>query len=199
MHYPKGKSKQRGNETKWQHQDIEPRIHRKSQAILAVFQYRLWSWPTSRTNFLWGFTNRDSNESSSDGYVKDQDSSSDVGHIILGKERLVEYRVDLKCILIVIFLTTHITLYFISIGCRSRLLAPSCTVCLLCKDRSTIMCELTSSIRTRNLNDEDRDLGIIDLNPQHTAKSSISNRWQKESCFFAYDNSFPKKRWVHTR
>jgi hypothetical protein len=196
MHYPKGKSKQRGNETKWQHQDIEPRIHRKSQAILAVFQYRLWSWPTSRTNFLWGFTNRDSNESSSDGYVKDQDSSSDVGHIILGKERLVEYRVDLKCILIVIFLT-HITLYFISIECRSRL-APSCTVCLLCKDRSTIMCELTSSIRTRNLNDEDRDLGIIDLNPQHTAKSSISNRWQKESCFFAYDNSFPKKRWVHT-
>jgi hypothetical protein len=36
---------------------------------------------------------------------------------------------------------------------------------LICSDLSTIWCELTSSIRTRNANDEDPEIGIVDPNP----------------------------------
>ena len=45
-------------------------------------------------------------------------------------------------------------------------LAPACIVCLIRNDLTTIWCEVTSSIHIRNCNDEDYDLGIIDLIPK---------------------------------
>jgi hypothetical protein len=36
---------------------------------------------------------------------------------------------------------------------------------LICSDLTTMWCELTSSIRTRTHNDEDKELGIFDRNP----------------------------------
>lgn len=36
---------------------------------------------------------------------------------------------------------------------------------LIQSDLTTMWCELTASIRTRTINDEDSDLGIVDLNP----------------------------------
>lgn len=50
-------------------------------------------------------------------------------------------------------------------GNRPRPLAPGAMVRLICSDLSTMWCELTSSIRTRNNNDEDPEIGIVDLNP----------------------------------
>lgn len=41
---------------------------------------------------------------------------------------------------------------------------------LICKDKSILACELTLSIRSRTLNDEDTSLGIVDLNPKKSAK-----------------------------
>lgn len=49
---------------------------------------------------------------------------------------------------------------------KYRPLAPCCNVRLVRADLSTLWCELTLSIRTRDLNDEDSELGIVDLNPQ---------------------------------
>lgn len=44
---------------------------------------------------------------------------------------------------------------------RTRPLAPACNVRLIRNDLSTIWCELTSSIRTRPLNDVDKELNIV--------------------------------------
>jgi hypothetical protein len=51
-------------------------------------------------------------------------------------------------------------------GKKHRPLAPACNVRLVRKDLTTVWCELTSSIRTRTVNDEDNELGIIDHNPK---------------------------------
>lgn len=40
-------------------------------------------------------------------------------------------------------------------------------------DLTTLWCELTLSIRTRHLNDEDNELGIIDLNPPTDSMSDV--------------------------
>jgi len=39
-------------------------------------------------------------------------------------------------------------------GRRHKPLAPTCNICLICEDLTTIWCEVTSSIRTRSLKDE---------------------------------------------
>lgn len=44
-----------------------------------------------------------------------------------------------------------------STGARPRPLAPTCNICLIRDDLSTIWCEVTSSIRTRSLKEENVD------------------------------------------
>jgi len=45
----------------------------------------------------------------------------------------------------------------VSTGRRSKPLAPTCTLSLVCDDLTTVYCEVTSSVRTRFLNDEMSD------------------------------------------
>eukprot|EP00804_Cyclotella_cryptica_P013812 CCRYP_019435-RA/>CCRYP_019435-RA protein AED:0.01 eAED:0.01 QI:134/1/1/1/0.8/0.66/6/142/1158 len=61
-----------------------------------------------------------------------------------------------------------------------RPLAPSCNVSLVRSDLTTIWCELTSSIRTRTRNDEDIELGIIDLNPKATTDTQTEESHEEE-------------------
>lgn len=65
-------------------------------------------------------------------------------------------------------------------GKRARPLAPGCIVRLICKDLTTIWCEVTASIRTRTRNDEDSELGIIDLNPKSVAKLTEDEMEEEE-------------------
>lgn len=51
---------------------------------------------------------------------------------------------------------------------RLRPVAPACSLWLIKKDLKTILCEVTSSIRLKQFNDEDSSLGIIDHNPETT-------------------------------
>lgn len=44
-------------------------------------------------------------------------------------------------------------------------MAPGCNVWLIRNDLTTILCEVTASIRERTANDEDTQLGVVDLNP----------------------------------
>lgn len=67
------------------------------------------------------------------------------------------------------------------LGRKYRPLAPCCNVRLVRADLTTLWCELTLSIRTRDLNDEDSELGIIDLNPKPTTDSESNEpREEKE-------------------
>jgi hypothetical protein len=65
-------------------------------------------------------------------------------------------------------------------GKRARPLAPGCIARLICKDLTTIWCEVTASIRTRTRNDEDSELGIIDLNPKSVAKLTEDEMEEEE-------------------
>jgi hypothetical protein len=51
---------------------------------------------------------------------------------------------------------------------------------LLRKDQSVFLCELTLSIRTRNLNDEDKQLGFVDLNPSKNTGKGPEKEQVKE-------------------
>jgi hypothetical protein len=51
-------------------------------------------------------------------------------------------------------------------GKRPRPLEPSCSIWLIRSDLTTVLCEITSSVRVRRLNDEDLNLGIVDPNPE---------------------------------
>lgn len=44
---------------------------------------------------------------------------------------------------------------------RPRPLAPTCNICLIRADQSTIWCEVTSSIRTRSINEEQFDMSTV--------------------------------------
>ena len=51
--------------------------------------------------------------------------------------------------------------YFVKLeGGRPRPLAPTCNICLIRNDNSTIWCEVTSSIRTRSANEENTNTVI---------------------------------------
>lgn len=58
---------------------------------------------------------------------------------------------------------------------RSRPLAPACNVRLIRNDLSTIWCELTSSIRTRPLNDVDTELNVVPP-PQFKQGGNVTNQ-----------------------
>ncbi|KAL7477551.1 hypothetical protein ACHAW6_003357 [Cyclotella cf. meneghiniana] len=60
-------------------------------------------------------------------------------------------------------------------GNRHRPLAPTCNVSFIRGDFTTIWCELTSSIHTRTRNDEDSEVGIIDLNPKATTETETED------------------------
>jgi len=62
---------------------------------------------------------------------------------------------------------------------RMQPLAPACNIRLIRNDLSTIWCELTSSIRTRPLNDVDKDLNIVP--PSHLKQGGSSNRKNNNS------------------
>ena len=63
-------------------------------------------------------------------------------------------------------------------------------MCLIRNDLTTIWCELTSSIRTRTVNDEDSELGIIDHNPKAAVDALTDTPKQEEKelllCFRPY-------------
>jgi hypothetical protein len=62
-------------------------------------------------------------------------------------------------------------------------LAPSANVCLIRNDLTTIWCEITSSIRTRPINDEDSELDIIDPNPKSYSKALHKEEKELLLCF----------------
>lgn len=64
---------------------------------------------------------------------------------------------------------------------RPKPLAPTCTICLIREDLTTIWCEVTSSIRTRSLKEES-----IDIMPSDNKESKSSNPSYSEE---ADDNS----------
>ena len=69
-----------------------------------------------------------------------------------------------------------------TIGRRTRPLAPACNVLLIRDDLSTIWCELTSSIRTRPLNDVDKELNIVPPSKlKQGASTSNNNQDSNES------------------
>ena len=51
---------------------------------------------------------------------------------------------------------------------------------LICRDLTTLWCELTSSIRSRDHNDEDSALGIFDRNPATSARAPDQQPLEKE-------------------
>jgi hypothetical protein len=51
-------------------------------------------------------------------------------------------------------LISNVVISVFHTGGRPRPLAPTCNICLIRNDLSTIWCEVTSSIRTRSLNEE---------------------------------------------
>ena len=59
------------------------------------------------------------------------------------------------------------------LGGRPRPLAPTCNICLIRNNRSTIWCEVTSSIRTRSLHEE---------NPEAMIASGSMDKKKANSC-----------------
>lgn len=59
-----------------------------------------------------------------------------------------------------ILVATILIFFCTSLG-RPRPLAPTCNICLIRADQSTIWCEVTSSIRTRSIDEEQFDLSTV--------------------------------------
>lgn len=58
---------------------------------------------------------------------------------------------------------------------RPKPLAPTCNICLIRDDQTTIWCEVTSSIRTRSLNDE-----MVEFNPTPSSRPKASESDQSK-------------------
>ncbi len=63
-------------------------------------------------------------------------------------------------------------LIFIEAGGRPRPLAPTCNICLIRDDLTTIWCEVTSSIRTRSLDEEQLDASTVSNSASSNQKKS---------------------------
>eukprot|EP00588_Corethron_pennatum_P012090 CAMPEP_0194279014 /NCGR_PEP_ID=MMETSP0169-20130528/13005_1 /TAXON_ID=218684 /ORGANISM="Corethron pennatum, Strain L29A3" /LENGTH=870 /DNA_ID=CAMNT_0039023357 /DNA_START=292 /DNA_END=2904 /DNA_ORIENTATION=+ len=62
----------------------------------------------------------------------------------------------------------------LSEGCRARQFAPTCSICMIRSDRTTVWCEVTSSIRTRCLKTEADDaISPLDKPLQKVGKGSF--------------------------
>ncbi len=64
---------------------------------------------------------------------------------------------------------------FSNIGGRPRPLAPTCNVCLIRDNFTTIWCEVTSSIRTRSLNEENEDTSISNGHVASSDKRKVNS------------------------
>lgn len=67
---------------------------------------------------------------------------------------------------------------------RSKPLAPTCNICLIRDDLTTIWCEVTSSIRTRSLKDEAADaipMELLSPNPKQSSNMSCSDEAEDSS------------------
>eukprot|EP00804_Cyclotella_cryptica_P013807 CCRYP_019433-RB/>CCRYP_019433-RB protein AED:0.09 eAED:0.09 QI:1690/1/1/1/0.75/0.4/5/278/505 len=63
---------------------------------------------------------------------------------------------------------------------KHRPLAPARNVCLIRNDLTAVWCELTCSIHMRARNDEDIELGIIDLNPKPAPDTQLEEPYEHE-------------------
>lgn len=86
-----------------------------------------------------------------------------------------------KDIILVQFLTVLLSTAQVQ---RSKPLAPTCNICLIRDDLTTIWCEVTSSIRTRSLKDEAADaipMELLSPNPKQSSNMSCSDEAEDSS------------------